>query len=641
MKGIPPTTIPLDGMVVLNVDLREMVSNVVTAYCAGNRRSVWRAEILPSDILFLLDQASKRPELWLPHEEKFSLDPKSRYSAVPTQVQRIITGLFQRPRATKNYGRQLESDLTAGKEGLNMFDEEFVAMPALGYARRRLVLKADTGMADKFAGTVEFTHVPSICSPWNLSIAFMCMMSDLTRWSEALLPVGASSEVGGHPYKDQPFGALMAFDKQLKMLWSLAALYLAQGSLIVAHANRRLMERATQIRMGVDLRSKPALLAREENIATVYNRRLHPLSSVIARALGTGTIKTYHGEKDLLYCHGAIRANKQAELDLGEAIVADALAEFGKEHSDAWGTCAEGDKTPISMGKFARQMLSLGEYGQAWDDIASKLGWTDITMNIGAITQETADFILCDGTTYSHEPAAGLLGLIPVLSLGNIKVGGYNRRHESSFGITADGKTNITYSAMVVDGYQSATGSAESYERLYIPAGMSMGEGGTEPFLADAIAADPLVAEVINHYASKNESYVNQFYGQATGTPPGLVNTDWDAFSVETSAITANSKLSLGYVGQVVGPLATRYLYKDRFYHRFPVKRAREDDVRFFTPTGLYEKTLRQDGNVLFTPIEATPHSSAELEKLVNAISVAPPGTTAQLPLAADQVKEG
>lgn len=639
MKGIPPTTIPQDGMTVLNVDLREMVSNVVTAYCAGNQRSVWRAVVPTADILFLLDLAITPPDKWLPFELEAALDPKSRYKQVPIEVSHVITGLFQRPRSSVSYGSSLTADLLGQAD---MWGDEYVALPAFGYARRRLRLLANTDMTRGFSGSVSYTRVPSPCSKWNRAIAFLCIMADMTRWSEGLLPTMESSQVGGHPYKDQPYGAMMAFDKQLKMIWSLASLYRIQGSLIVAHANRRLTEKAAQLRMGIDLRSKPALLAREEAIAPIYDIRLHPLASVICRALMTGTVKTYHGEKDILYCHGKIDTNSDGDEDIGEAIVKDALEEFGKEKSDRWGDCIAKGSEPISLSTLSRQALSLGEFHKSWGELATKLGWSDISMNVGVVTQENADFILCDGTYYSHEPAAGLLGLIPVLSLGNIKVGGYNRRFAANFGLAADRSVAFAYCPMVVDGFQSATGSAASYERLYIPSGMSMGESGTEQFLADAITSDPLIGEVVQHFVAKSATYVEQHYTDPAGeNVPDFTPTDWDGFATADTLLDANTRLSLGYVGQTLSAKSSRYMYKDRFFHRFPVKRAREDVIRWFLATGVYDRDLVQDGNVSFSPSEMTQHTSADLEKLVSSASVAPAGTTAVLPQIADQVKEG
>jgi hypothetical protein len=620
-----------------------MIGNVVTAYCAGNRRTAWLARVDPSDVLTMLREVQRSPDVWITPDMKALNDPRARFEKVPESVKKIITGLFQRPREADSYGRALENVLV-GKHGeplASFWSQDFVALPAFGYARRSLRVLSDTSMQQ-----AAFTHVPSICSQWNLAIAFMCAMSDLSRWSEALLPTNEASQVGGHPFKDQPWGASMAFERQLRSLWSMFALYLTQGSLLVAHANRRLCELSAQLRMGIDLRSKPALLAREENVATVYNQRLHPLVSVICRALYTGTIKTYHGVKDLIYCHGRVVANADGKRDLGEAVVLDALEEFGREKSDNWGDCLNvntPDNTPaISLGVLARQLLSLGEWRESWDGIATKLGWTDISMNVGQLNQGGADFIVCDGTTYSHEPAAGLLGLVPVLSLGNIKYGGFDRRFEAAFALAADGTVNIEYSPMVVDGYQSGTGSAESLERLYIPSGMSMGETGTEPFGVTALLSDPMFGRVVGHFVGQSRQYVRQWYKDSTGIDvDGAVKTDWDTYVIADTETEANARLGLVYKGDTEAPNDTVYIYKDRFFHRFPVRRARKGAVDFYRVSGLFDTSLEQDGCVLFNDAELEQHSSADIEKIVNSASVAPSGTTAALPIPSDQVKEG
>lgn len=642
----------------MDIDVGTMFSNVMTAYIAGNQRSVWKSQVKSGDIKSFLERVKAKPSSWVPNTVTDVIDVKAKYEAavraIP-EVKDFIAALFMRPRVQESYGSSLARELLSSTDKLSLnWTREFVGMPAFGYPRPHYKMTAKSGF-EWSAGSDRalITHVPSLCSEWNVTIAATCALADATRWSDALLPSMEQSQLPSHPFKDQPFGSIAAFDEQLRTLYSMMALYLVQGSLLVAHANRRILERAAQLRMGIDVRSRPALVAREENVSYVFGIRMHPLISYIARSLSTGSASTYHGDKDLLYQYGRIAVNPDsAELeDIGEAVLADALSEFGRNETDTWGDCltktrsgSSDDGQTVSLSTLARQIRSLGQYEQRWNGLATKLGWTDLSANVGTVYQKQADFILCDGEDYTGEPAAGLLGLKPVLSLGNIRVGGRLRRTDPEFGLEADGSVGIEWSPMVVNGFQSATGSDQSYERLVIVAGMGMGEDGITIEPVDQISADPLIGQIVNHYAKNGpQGYVTQWYNPPEGEAPGFKATSWDGYAEGLTVLEAQAALVSGYKGQTVQ--AEKALYYSReagrpFYHRFPVKRARLTPLKFFDPMGLWRFNMRQDGNVLFGGDISGGHSSEDIEKLVRSASTSPIGETG-LPLPSDQVKEG
>lgn len=639
VKSIDPTVIPIDGLVLQPVDLKTMLGNVLTAYCAGNRRSAWKTRIADADIIHMLEKVKQPLTKWMDDKEFSIVDAKKRLEALPQPMRQLISGLFERPREVTDYGEDLRQGLLGG--GKDYWTAEYVALPSLGYARPLLIPKHDTTLATKgFEGAAPYTHVPSLCSQWNMGVAFALIRSDLTRWSESLMPASSKFSAGPHVARDQPWGSLLSLDHQLKTIWSLFGLYLTQGSLLVAHANRRLMERATQIRMTLDVRSQPALLAREESIRPLFDVRMHPIISALARALSTGTALTYHGDSDLLYLHGEVTKNKDGEADIGQSILTDALNDFGSKKADTWGDCnVEGNAAPVSMSVFARQMLSLGELHDQWNTFATQLGWSDVTMDVGPVRQKSARWILTDGINYGAPPAAGLLGITPVLSLGNLRSGGYMRRFQADF--DAGEKPHIEYWTMVVDGFQAATGSEQSYERLYHPAGMDMGEDSTEPVRVDVLSSDPLIASVVEYFDRQSKTYVQQYYGDPTGTHDEFKATDWDGYAKNGSAEAANFALAAGYVGQVKPAKASDYRYRSRFFHRFPVRRAVTPDMLFFSTSGIMRRRLPQDGNVVFDDTLEVMHSSADLEKLVSSASMKPGGVTAVLPAPSEQVDEG
>jgi len=652
MKPIDPIVIPLEGHVVMHVDIATMVGNLINLYIAGNKRGAWHVRLEPSVILEALRLARGSTDAWINKidvSKQKQLDVRSRFDEVAGPVKEIIMSLFRRPRQTSDYGA-LVSDALADADG--MWSVTYGSTPSSGYARPMLSVLPQTGLA-AMSGTKKqavYTRLPGPCSDWNLAIAFMCAVADLTRWSEALIPNTEGLRVAGHTAKDQPWGALFAFEDQVKTIWSMLALYLTQGSALIAHANRRLDDFATQTRVILDPRAKPALEARAQGVEIVRGVRLHPLVSMIARALATGTINTFHGKKDILYAHGLLTPDAGG-TDISEVIIEDAMSEFGRTTTDRWGDCsvmntdAEGKAAndPISMGVLARQILSLGEYHERWNAVINVLGWTDIPANVGELNHVAADFILCDGTRYGREPVAGLLGLSPVLSVANQRVGGLSLRYEPNFCI--EGCPAVT--TMVVDGYQAATGDEAVFERLYIPAGMWMGEEQYTSLQETGSDDDPMVARVVKHFKGKANLFVDQYYRDpATTDVTGAAIehfhvTDWDSYGEDTVPGGAQLALTTGYKEFTVAADKTRLLEsKTRFYHRFLVRRSRpSDELLFFNTQGKFQFNIQPAGHVIFDHELSIAHSSVELEKLVSSASMAPAGTTAPLPNPTDQVE--
>jgi len=631
MEPIIPRTIEVPGYAVLPIHLPTMVSNVVSAYCAGNRRPAFRSRLTPLINRQMLNKSLGNIDSWDEERAPFLFDVQKMIQNMEGFLQDFLHGVLEYPELVSDLGASNLDALTTG-DAFQEWSSTFVVSPSLGYPRVYPKLVVNDQIAQ--SGTV--IDVPSPCSLWNIGLAITLLEFDRGRFTSELIP--AAKGTGSHSEKERPFGTYLSLKEQLRELQRVYMLYAVQGSLLSLHANRRILQLMYELCYAIDVRSRVALEAWKDALDYLLAQPVHPLLSVITNALSTGTVHTYYGVKDLIYRHGRAVPNSKDLDDIGDIrklLLTEALADMNRPHNDSWGCALNADpktgKVPndaplTTVGALARQIRSTGNLAEGWKTTSSKLAWSNLRGDVGQIKQLAADFILCDGEGYSDSPVAGLLGLRPVLSLGNIKVIGMGRRFQDDFNVEPgpNGQTEkrlVTFSAMVVDGYQSPTGETEALERLYIPAGMSMGEDNVTVILASTVGVDPLVKGIVSYFETLNApngQFVRQFYKDPGPSGTGFDRTDWDGWAIGGSDVGAMIAYSNGYASEMESVVGGRFIYKNHFFHRFPVQMSRTASFEFFNEYGKFRYPLDLDGNVAFNDQINVNHSAAEIEAIVN-----------------------
>jgi hypothetical protein len=290
----------------------------------------------------------------------------------------------------------------------------------------------------------------------------------------------------------------------------------------------------------------------------------------------------------------------------------------------------ESDVVPMSYGELARIIAGAHRITEYWPEITSRgLQWTNLSADIGMIGAFGADFILCDGTSYSDAPGAGVLGLRPVLSLGNAKAVGIGRRYSNNFNAKGGAEkvpTDIVESVMVVEGYQGVTGGGAQLERKYIPAGMSMGESDIQILTAEGSKDDEIIVETLQHYSQQQTKYNVPYYTDIIGAPPDLaVQTDWDPWAKGLTQVDVRAAWITAMNGQMVLTEASRFITRiggGLFYHRFVVRMSRPKHYELYNEHGTFRQNVPFEGHVEFDGNISTTVTSAAIETIVQS---APP----------------
>jgi hypothetical protein len=647
----------------MSVSIAKMFSNVLNLYIAGNQRTAFRVDLSHEAITSYLAMAAGTPAGWSNaqaeskdfKENIASLDAKKRIDKIGTVMQAFLKAVFSPPKLIKNYGKDLAADILAMQS--SGFSKMFVQMPALGLPYTYIDMDPISVEHDTRELTSEYTtyRTVSTCHPSAINVARALLLSDRGRLSLNNIPDPSGGKGPHGPL--ETFGRIKVVEDQYDALQALMMLYIIQWPLALVHANRKVNDLRYTIAWELFPRSRPALEIWKTNRDGLLNHSLHPLMSAVVSALPTGRIDAYHGEKDANLLIGGLQhelapdelARYKSMMDwngndshyplLALGLVHEAVKDFISrgEILEIWGDCSERPTAPIGVGKLSRQILSVKKHIESWPKHATALGWGTISAPIGTMIQCAADFILTDGEDYSDEPMAGLLGLRPVLSLGNIKHLGFIRRYETTFNasfvegtlpipITAP-LPIIEWSVMVVDGFQSDTGQPEVISRFYRPAGEWMGETPYVVITSAAVRADPELAKYAEYFdgpdPEKPARYVDFWYGDGLPDVQNFKQTSWDGYAVGRGYEAVAAAYEKGYAGQLVDGKTTRLLQRTRFLHRFPVQNARDQFIYFYNEVGEFRYKLGWDGNLVYNSRTITlSKSTGVLETIVAAAPI-------------------
>lgn len=690
MRPVKPRIIPRTGIPFMYADLPTEFSNVIGAHIAGNRRSAAIAplerSVIDKHLYAARNQLSSRTrdsniDSWL---KMIKLDVPNllgdRMAKLGAELTDWVAGVVGTPVPIRDFGAWIAIELKKLARSSSNGDGEVKAVwrphavmsAALGWPREYLLLNSSSGFEESVPAEKRgrFFMTTNPCSSWNMDHAKTWTTLDMGRYNISLLP--PATKVGLHDPKSRPFGEVFALVEQLKELYAFHTLYLLQGSLMIPHQNERAIRKAIDLIYTQHPTVRPATDRWMEDFEFVLSQRQHPLQTFITSAARTGVLETYYGTKDLLLHFGALANGEELRTDQDAQDLDDQpahdfnkrehlfydeflqhiMAEFAIGASDSdeiteqWGSgCsnnlgAESENAPISIPSLARRIRSLGKLGDRMNTIANTLGWGTLSGNIGTINQCMADFILCDGDAYSAPADAGLLGLRPVLSMGNIKYNVFSIRHDDTFNgkgeSTQTPRDNIEYSTMTVPGFQSPTTMADVVARSYLPAGMWMGEQGADAVHPNTIGREAHFRAFIKSLQAKGQVFNHQYYHvpnmRTKETPVHIRITDWDVW-----AYGGAKEDLIVQMGQVYPRLSTAeeqtFFVRSRFNHRFPVKMAR-GRLRWYDEYGQYGFDLDWDGHLEFDDSElalSTGHMSS-LQAIVEATSVTSTIEKSQLP---------
>jgi len=583
-------------------------------------------------------------------------------NGVGKQWMQMLTSM---PELYPNMGKQLEELVTSARKETRL---TFVAMPSTGFARPYF----DLGLMLP-DGLNHGLRLPDPKSEWSRTLALLLWLFDLPRFGPTLIPDLAQAATPGHDVKSRPFGSGLALANQINRAFEIPMLYAVQGTVWYAHLVREFNQYRSELATQRDVRTKTAITARMEAEDMILRLPLHPVLRIASNMLQKGRALTYFGEADAYYIPvtdindaSVIPSEADAglrkwtlERDLITEAINDQVTEAKSEVP--WGVNPDPKKPNdvVSYGRFSRQLKSLGAIVERWStQYAGKLGWKE--NNTGAasyVVQAAANYMLTDGRGYSEDPSAALAGIKPCLSVGNLRYAGRTRRSETNWnakatslpGKSPDGdglvsrQTTIIYSALAVTGYQTPVDGAGVYTRVYMPAGMLMGEPDVTIRLFPSLDADPVLATAFSAYREFSSGYVRQQYGEPESNGPEFFITDWDGYGEATDRDRATKALLSGYKKFVSALEDSAIAFSSLFKHRFVVKRSivpvaerpggvqSEAEVmptngggelifEVFNSVGRPWALLRQDGNLGYDGDDRINASDAVIQALVDTI---------------------
>lgn len=639
MKGISPTTvIEVPGYVVMSVDVSTMLSNIVNIYVTGNRRSVFVSAIDQDTNQSLLTKALTRVSSWQNELAKIAiLDVTARIKELTTDLGPFLKAMSMPPVRVTDLGA-FDRDLLLGTAG---WQPTAVISPSLGYPRKYLRLRPDETRSE-----LDGLNLPAPANQWSQDVALTLLELDRGRFSMDLIPSIEGLSVGAHGTRERPIGMYLGLSKQLDAIFTMYMLYALQGPLLVLHANQRYYKALYELTHVMDVKARVMLERHQEAVDMLLGIPLHPLCSVVASALQTGTVKTNYGTKDLLYRYGSNGFNKNgAERDslseMRSRMFASIAADMNSPIDVQWGD-KDAPKDITTALDLAQRIRSTSSIWEGFAAAATRLKWSNVSGgDIGEVRQSEADFILTDGEGFSDSPTAAMLGIKPVLSLGNAKALGFEVRFQTDFN-AQNNRPKIEYSAVPVEGYQTADVTGGVLDRLYIMAGMWMGEGGVEPLFATSAETSVIIEQLLRHYeqlSAGSNSYVRQHYVPGTNVNDTFAQTDWDGWSVGEDIPKVSLAYLEGYKGQLETVRKGLFLRAEMFNHRCVVRISRASDLEMYDALGGFRTLLSQDGKVMFDDDISVTNNTSPLEAVVD-IAPTQAGPVAKLPAAigTDQV---
>jgi hypothetical protein len=573
------------------------------------------------------------------------LDMREKADNIWGQLLPILTMLTAPADIIYDIGEVTKNDLLRAG-----WEEKFVMMPGFGYARPHY----ECGGVPREVLETGGMRTISPWHDWSKRIAITMMDIDLPRFSMALLPTGTTAD--GVDVRQRPFGRGLAGVDQISALHSLTTLYAVQGALWLLRCNRSWVASCYDIARLTGEMACTYLEPYMDELMYLYSLPLHPMLAFIADSIQDMEVETAQGLKPAVPRVGLLPTNLpivRRSADYSQDVLSSMMRSLLlNEASSAAGQkfwapdteeslWVEGDSMTPAIGvKYLHAAIkSLGSITERWAGIAAQLGWTNsLRAKIPTIRAHSANFMLTDGVGYSDEPAAGVLGLRPVLSMGNIQV-------DSVSGVRFDSDFNasrpIMYSPMVVKGYQGDSSVGENstltpgsaLERVFILAGMHMGEPDATRVAVFANDFSPMIRCVQEYYATRfpggrvvRENYMRTKPkegqpgpAQATEGSATFVQTDWDATAIGPSRSEANAIFFANVGAENTVDLATAtYLNRDMWYHRFPVRMAIANEVDWFNEYGIFVSSQPFRGVVLYEDTVNLSHTTGILETVVD-----------------------
>lgn len=687
MEHYTRATIPHEGLAVQPIDINIVFGNIMNVITAGNRRGGERLEIALSLFDELLALVASPVNKWDPAKwrDPDNIKDSQAYANVKTQINALkdvfikwVSALTSKEILISDIGADLANELRANK----LWDVSYVHLPAMGYARPCFTLIAKMGTNGKDNRIPSIFHCAPILSDWSKAISQLVFHTSKQVFGPALVP-SADSGVSGFTVSEKPWGALLAMEHQAEGTLPVPLVTLIQGALVMPHLHRPLLTAMFDMAYTMFPGEKESLDPFIKCFTDVWNFPIAPVITAATVSFQKASIKTIVGEHPL-YFRGA-QFGTDADILVGDnqrsrfaaQVVRAAIQDRVRTDRDKeWGD-KEANLTYLTVPQFYRLIRSLGTHVEKLAVGAQRMGWaTKAASDLGEIWQAGASFSRCDGETYSEEPAASVLGLVPTVSLGNGKCTGLTDDVERDFnahpvtpdanaeGVRYPGPRNFRFWTVVAKGHMAASPLASIkqtgdpvyqpvvavVEREIIFSGMWMGESGFKSVQGFKLKGDALLAKVPSIFktrAGENSDYVDVMYDtsgqitQGTDKKSTFDVTSWDSIVVGDTVANAETMVSQGWKGQttdITGTNAVFYM-REAFYHRIPAQNSKTGPVEFYYRDGTVFTTLEQRGTVIYNDDLTTGKTSAFLEGLISILDGAPVGRPAGVVLDANETK--
>lgn len=623
----------------MSIDLAVMLGNVMTAFIAGNRRPAMMANIGVTEYLTQIASVRAKAATIAAEQLGFNVPPQQIKHLTDTlmfEYLKLTTRLAGLPTHKTDIGQDTLRQLAS-------WSKVFVRAPGLGYAREYVKPAAGDGMAsDGLTVATPYTH-------WHKQLLEGLIVVDRGRFTVDLVP--STTDQGSTDKRDIIPGMVRSVIDQVFGVMAWFTMYDWQPLWLPFFVNRRVLELALKIARAIGTSRDAIMLdGLEDNLKWIWNQTLHPHYTYIASCLMTGTVDTKHGTRDLHYRWGSrqesslkdetdarVRATELAMMMIRIARF-DAFTDPMGDDSFVWGdenaikSAAEPSDdglkgVGLSPGQLRRLYNSIGPITAKWPDVHNKLGWNRLSGNIDQVEMRGGDFILTDGIQYSGSTASALLGIRPVLSLGNVQFAGLGRRHDDKFNVRKG--QEIKFSVMTVNGHIGMTRTGNIVERNFMPRGMWMGEVDVEQKMSGNLVDDEIGELVVAHFSAQttNECYVSTAYAPAVPVAGGVLNvTDWDAFASDADKAKTDIAFAAGYVKDMESAMTGMYYWRSTFNIRFPVAMSRaEHGVEHYDLLGSYVGVLPYDGHIDYDDEASLTATPTDVQAIVDSINIVGP----------------
>jgi len=667
MEPYRRTIIDHEGTAIQPIDVNAAIGNVVNVITAGNRRGGERLAISEDLFMSLVSLVSGRVETWDPAQWR---DPKkSDFEKVKTSLEALrlpivkwVSALTSKEVLIPDVGADLAQTLKADVK--KAWDVEYVHLPALGYARPSMLLRAPMNGGKPIP---SIFHAAPLNGKWSEAIVKLVFHTSKHVFGPGFVPSAGTVGVGGFTANEKPWGALLAMEHQAEGTLPVPLCAYIQPALVYPRLHKALLTVMFDMAYSMFPLEKESLDPFVKAFTDVWAIPLAPVLNAVVDSFQKAKVRTTVGDH-ALYFRGSqlgadadIMASKDLRSRFAAQVVRAAVLDRTRAAVDPeWGT-SEARDGYLTVPALYRVIRTLGRHAAAINTGAQKLGWaTKAASDLGEIWQAGASFNRCDGETYSHEPAASVLGVVPTVSLGNAKCSGLDEDVERNFnahpevpdadanGTRYPGRRNFRYWVVVAKGHMSAspvsTGDQPVYqpviavvEREIIFSGQWMGEAGVSMALGYKLKGESMLAKVPEIFAAKaggKTDYVKLMYNTAEQLTTGKKGaalfdaTSWDGVTSAPSLMDAESMVAEAWKGQVedVTSAGATFYTRETFYHRIPVQIATTGPLEFYYRDGTVYTPLPQRGTLIYNGEVTTGKTSAYLEGLISILDGQPLG---------------